>query len=356
VFPVFERWSDDLQDFIFKNFVPAAGEQVQTYVEGFLGSATQLTLSGTVALVIVALLLMHRIENAFNRIWRVTAVRNLGSRIAMYWAVLTLGPLALGASAALSVQPLLEIAGVDGNVGVAWREAGIFLLVWLVFSMVFLLVPNRSVRMSHAAIGALLSALLFEVGKSAFVAWVSNASYNALYGALATIPVFLFWIYLVWTFVLMGASLAASLTTFNDRGGSWAWPERWEFLLAYRLLGHLWEAQRTGSGHSMETLLLREEGVTDTLMQKLLKQANEAGLVTCDQQGDWLLSRDLGDVTLLDLYHSGHFHLPLGETPELQSQSHWDAPFLEALSNRDGQSLNLELSLKSMYATARPQE
>jgi hypothetical protein len=75
VFPVFERWSDDLQDFIFKNFVPAAGEQVQTYVEGFLGSATQLTLSGTVALVIVALLLMHRIENAFNRIWRVTAVR-----------------------------------------------------------------------------------------------------------------------------------------------------------------------------------------------------------------------------------------------------------------------------------------
>jgi membrane protein len=355
-FPVFERWSVDLQDFIFKNFVPASGEQVQDYVAGFLGSASQLTISGTAALFIVALLLMNRIENAFNRIWRVTIDRNLGSRIAMYWAVLTLGPLALGAAGALSLKPMLEAVGVQGLAGTGWREAGIFLLIWLGFSLVFLLVPNRRVRVSHAATGALVSALLFEAGKSGFVAFVSNASYDAIYGALATIPVFLFWMYLVWVFVLLGASLAASLTTFNDRGGSWRWPARWEFLLAYRMFGHFWEAQKSGSSLSVETLLLKEDGVTETLMHTLLNQAYEAGFIARDQEGDWLLSRDLDDVSLLDLYHSGHFHLPLGETPQLRTQGQWDTAFLGLLSCHDDLSVNLGVSLKSIYSAAEATE
>ena len=182
--------------------------------------------------------------------------------------------------------------------------------------------------------------------------WYAIQNSPAMLGAIATTLI----LGIVWTFILLGASLAASLTTFNDRGGSWVWPASWEFLLAYRLLGHLWDAQRTGSGLSTEELLRREEGVTDTLMQKLLQQSHEAGLVTCDQQGDWLLSRDLDDVSLLDFYHSGHFHLPLGETPELHTKSRWDAPFLEALRNGDDQPLNLGLSLKSMFSTAGTQE
>ena len=97
-FPVFDRWTGELQSFIFENFIPASGKQIQLYISGFLGSVSRLTLPGFFFLILTALLLMMRIEKAFNRIWRVPVARNLVNRIVMYWAVLTLGPMALGAA------------------------------------------------------------------------------------------------------------------------------------------------------------------------------------------------------------------------------------------------------------------
>ena len=115
-FPVFDRWSGELQSFIFENFIPASGEQIQQYISGFLGSVSKLTLPGTFFLILTALLLMMRIERALNRIWRVPVARTIVNRVVVYWAVLTLGPLALGAAAALSAVPVfatLEVTGSD---------------------------------------------------------------------------------------------------------------------------------------------------------------------------------------------------------------------------------------------------
>ncbi|MBT8063301.1 MAG: YihY family inner membrane protein [Xanthomonadales bacterium] len=349
-FPVFDRWAGELQSFIFDNFIPTSGEQIQTYITGFLGSVRRLTLPGTFLLILTALLLMMRIEKAFNRIWRVPVPRSLVNRIVMYWAVLTLGPLALGAATALSAQPALQALDISAGDGGGLRSVSILILTWAAFTLVFLLVPNRSVKLRHAAIGALLSALLFSLAKTAFVAFVSRASFNVIYGTLATIPIFLFWMYLVWVVVLLGASLAASLTTFNERRGEWRWPWEWEFLLAFRLVGHLWLAQRDGRSMSQDELWQAEEGIPDSLLQRLLGQFFDAGIVTQDQQDNWLLTRDLESFSLLDLYQAGHFHLPLGKKPELPRESDWDGPFLEAISV---DSLNMSQPLKAMYKGAR---
>ena len=90
------------------------------------------------------------------------------------------------------------------------------MLTWLVFALFFVLVPNRRVMIKHALIGAFLSTVLFTWSGPGFVAYVSNTNYKVIYGALAAVPIFLFWLYLVWTVILFGASLAASLTTFSD--------------------------------------------------------------------------------------------------------------------------------------------
>ena len=238
-FPVFQHWSEQLQSFVFANFVPASGDQIQVYLASFLASVSKLTLPGTLFLILTALLLMVRIERAFNVIWRVPTARSIRNRVVMYWAVLTLGPLALGAAIALSAQPVFEQVMVGASTHSNWRSLGIFSLSWLTFTLMFLLVPNRRVRFTHAAVGALVSAVLFGIAKKAFVAFVANASFNVIYGALASIPIFLFWLYLVWVVILLGASLAASLTTFNDRKADWGWPKKLEFLLAYRLVGYL---------------------------------------------------------------------------------------------------------------------
>jgi len=346
IFPVFQQWSEQLQTFVFSNFVPASGDQIQVYLAGFLESVGKLTLTGTFVLIVTALLLMIRIERTFNLIWRVPTARTIGNRVVMYWAVLTLGPMALGAAFALSAQPVFEQVAVGAATHSNWRALGIFSLSWLAFVLMFLLVPNRRVRLSHAMVGAFLSAVLFGLAKKAFVSFVANASFNVIYGALATIPIFLFWLYLVWIVVLLGASLAASLTTFNDRKVEWGWPKKWEFLLAFRLVGYLWKAQTEGKALSVESLLELMEGVTEPILVGQLSLLFEAGLVTRSEDGSWLLCRDMDTVSLLSLYQAGEFYLPVGEKLELPSTSEWDAAFFRSVTESE---LNMQQSLKEMY-------
>ncbi len=348
-FPVFQQWSDQLQTFVFENFVPASGEQVQVYLEGFLASVTKLTLPGMLVLILTALLLMVRIERAFNLIWRVPTARSIRNRIVMYWAVLTLGPLALGAAIALSAQPVFEQVALGAASGSAWRVLGIFVLSWMAFTLMFLLVPNRSVPIMHALVGAFISALLFGIAKKAFVAYVANASFNVIYGTLATIPIFLFWLYLVWVVILLGASLAASLTTFSDRKTDWGWPAKWEFLFVYRLVGYLWRAQAKGRACSVEDLLQNMEGATEIVLARELGRLYDAGFVTRDENGDWLLSRDLDSVRLLDLYRAGQYYLPVNEKLEIPSKSEWDEAFFRSVTAGE---LDMEQSLKKMYSAS----
>jgi membrane protein len=351
IFPVFQQWSEQLQAFVFSNFLPASGDQIQLYVAGFLESVGKLTLTGTLFLIITALLLMVRVERAFNLIWRVPTARSISNRVIMYWAVLTLGPLALGAALALSAQPVFEQLAVGAATHSNWRALGIFSLSWLAFTLMFLLVPNRRVHLSHAAVGALLSAILFGLAKKAFVTFVANASFNVIYGALATIPIFLFWLYLVWIVILLGASLAASLTTFKDRKVDWGWPKKWSFLLAFRLVGHLWKAQVEGKALPVENLLEQLDGVTEPVLAEQLRLLFRAGIVTRTEDGDWLLSRDLEKISLLDLYHAGEYYLPVGEKLDLPSKSEWDGAFFRSISTGE---LNMQQSLKQMYNQTEP--
>lgn len=346
-FPVFQQWTEQMQTFVFNNFVPASGELVQVYLVGFLAAVGQLTLSGMVLLILTALLLIVRIERAFNLIWRVPAARSIRDRIVMYWAVLTLGPLAVGAAIALSAQPIFEQYTLGISSGSVWRGLGVFGLSWLGFTIMFMLVPNRRVHISYAATGAFLSALLFAIAKKVFVAFVASASFNVIYGTLASIPIFLFWLYLVWIVVLLGASLAASLTTFRDRETDWGWPPKWEFLLAYRLVGLFWKNQLNRVTITSEDLLHSVQGMTVTELAEHLEQLFEAGIATRSELGEWLLSCDLESVTLLDLYRAGEYYLPIGEKLEIPSHSEWDKAFFRSIQLGE---MNMNRSLKSMYS------
>jgi len=352
-FPVFAQWSQQLKSFIFDNFLPAAGEQVESYLDAFLYSASNLTLPGTVFLILTALLLMFRIEVAFNRIWRVDRSRSLINRVVMYWAVLTLAPLLIGAAIALSVHNVFAPLDLDEAITPARHKGVVFLLSWTVFALMFTVVPNRRIPLRDAVLGALLSAVLFEFAKLGFVAYVKNANYTEIYGALATIPIFLFWLYLVWTVILFGASLAASLTTFADSElALTTWPERLDFQLVFRLVGHLWLAQREGGKLSDTELLVKEPHSNERQIQHLLRQLETARIVARDEDGDWWLVRDAEELKLADLYCSGNYHLPLISREPVPVESQWDSVFAATLRDaaEHGQSA-LEASLRSMYRT-----
>jgi len=351
-FPVFNEWSNRLQSLIFDNLLPDTGEQIVPYINAFLDSVSSLTLPGTLMLVVTALLLMVRIEVAFNRIWRVDRNRSLTNRIVMYWALLTLGPILIAAAIALSAQQVFGESGIVGTLPAGVQAVGSFLLSWLVFTLFFVLVPNRRVRFRDALIGALLSTVLFGLAKTGFVLYVSNTNYKVIYGALATVPIFLFWLYLVWIVVLLGASLAASLTTFSDYSRYDSdWPERWEFQLVVRLLGHLGEAQRNGSALSRERLMELETQASELQIVRLLGRLAEENIVTRDEDGNWLLARDLGSLSLGGLYLLGDYYLPLGEIERLPRDSDWDQGFIAALQLIEEQSRGVwDQPLKNLYA------
>ncbi len=349
-FPVFADWSANLKSFIFSNFMPSASEQLENYLQTFLASVSSLTLPGTVFLIITALLLMFRIEVAFNRIWRVDRSRTLTNRVVMYWAVLTLGPLLIGSAIALSAQSFINPILEQNEFAPVWHRLGALLLSWTVFTLIFYLVPHRPVMFRHALVGALLSTLLYELAKLGFVAYISNANYAVIYGALATIPIFLFWLYLVWVVVLLGASLAASLTTYDDteraRG---EWPESRNFQLLFRVVGHLWHAQLEGGKLSDTQLLAMQPKAGDRQLQGLLHDLETSRIVARDDEGEWRLARDLHELSFADLYRSGQYHLPV-PSEELPVESPWDSEFATALTEIYHRGTKeLERPLRPMY-------
>ncbi|MEM6162388.1 virulence factor BrkB family protein [Erwinia sp. P6884] len=218
-FPAFADISTQLKSFIFSNFVPASGNIIQSYLEQFIGNVNRMTAVGACGLVVTALLLMYAIDSALNTIWRSKRKRPLVYSVAVYWMILTLGPLLAGASLALSSYLLsLRWASVTGVSGLIDYGLRIFplLLSWLSFWLLYSIVPTRQVPGRDALIGALVAGLLFELGKKAFALYVTMfPSYQLVYGVLAVIPLLFLWVYWTWCIVLLGAEIAATLGDFR---------------------------------------------------------------------------------------------------------------------------------------------
>ena len=218
LFPVFQEWRGELEAFVFKNFVPTLGEAIQGHFVRFIENATKMTPVGLVILILLALLLIYSIDHTLNDIWRVRKNRRLIVSFSIYWVVLTLGPVLIGTSL-LTTSYLLSLTGFEENTLLAVRKLFLELLPYLAsfssFLLLYLVVPNTSVHFWSALSGAMIAAILFELSKSAFALYFTHFPvYQAIYGALAIIPLLFIWVYVSWIVVLVGAQVAASLDGF----------------------------------------------------------------------------------------------------------------------------------------------
>jgi len=219
VFPVFSGLGGQIHAFLLANMLPEkAGEVVTGYIEQFSGRAGQLTVLGTGVLAVAAFTMMFTIEGAFNSIWRVSRPRPLARRILIYWATLTLGPILIGASLSITsylVGVSLGFARQTPLAGTEILRFAPFVLTCAAFTLLYLVVPNRSVRPHHALIGGLVAALAFEIMKRSFTLYIAKfPTYTFVYGAFAVIPIFLLWIYLSWVVIVIGALITALAPDF----------------------------------------------------------------------------------------------------------------------------------------------
>jgi len=247
-FPMFAKFQGALQQYFLQTLVPdGIARPVLGTLTQFAAKANRLGSAGLVFLLFSALALMLTIDRTLNGIWRVRKPRPIAQRVLMYWAAITLGPLLLGMSLTLSSWALTASRGIvdalPGGLALALQTLE-FVLVWLSASALYRYVPNTDVRWRHALAGGAFVAVGLEVAKRA-LAWYVGAmpGIAMVYGAFATLPILLLWIYLSWLIVLFGAVIAAyapslqmQLVRHGDRPGQ-------RFALALALLRELQRAR-----------------------------------------------------------------------------------------------------------------
>ena len=306
--PVFKDLSEIIQEFVFNNFVPSFGQTIRDYLINFSIKASQLTTTGIILLVVIALMLMSTINSALDNIWHITRRRSLIGRFLVYWAILTLGPVLIGiglySTSYLLALPLIE--SVDSAVMIKSRLLALmpFFTTSIAFTLLYVLVPNISVNNRHAITGGVTAAILFELAKYTFGLYVKAVpSYQVIYGAMAVIPMFLIWIYVSWLIVLFGAQISYSLSVFRVEDiGKHHSESRWGFLDAYQIIGELWLAQKQGTGRSVMQLKKSGVRITHTSMNEIFDLLIKANWVNRNAMGQYCLIRDLGELTMLDLY------------------------------------------------------
>ncbi|MEO5607050.1 MAG: YihY family inner membrane protein [Polaromonas sp.] len=264
-FPMFSKLQEALKAWLIKSLIPDnIARQVLGYLTQFSGEASKLGGAGLAVLLVTAIALILTIDRTLNEIWRVRQPRPLAQRVLIYWAAITLGPLVLAASLAVTSYVVSASSGLVGALPISVRfvlDVAQFFLVAGGMAALYRYVPNTYVKWAHAGAGGLFVAAGLEIGKKVLSFYLSAVpTYSMVYGAFAALPILLVWIYVSWVIVLMGAVITAylpSLLAGVVRRGS---AHGWQFQLAIETLQLLDAARSTERmGLSAEQLAQRLE-------------------------------------------------------------------------------------------------
>lgn len=330
--PFFHGMGGQIQSFIFSNFVPSTGATVQEYLQGFSLQARHLTWAGILALAVTAFLMLLNIEHAFNVIWHIRRPRRGVPSFLLYWAILSLGPLLLGAGFAVStyIASFSLLSGPHPLPGAATMLGMLPLLCSLAaFTLIYATVPNTRVPLRHALTGGLFAAVLFEAAKQLFGVYVGLfPGYELIYGAFAAVPLFLLWIYLCWLIVLFGAELVCSL--------SYSRPSRQRrlprLLTLLGILRIMHERQQAGLGVTLARLDKAGWALADDEWRDMLDFLEREKLVCRSGMEQWILSRDLNNYSLARLLQRCPWPLPEPESLPEQLDEPWYPAFRSALA------------------------
>jgi membrane protein len=305
-FPLFADFQDALEGFLTSNLMPpTVSATIMGYLNLFASKASGLTTVGAVFLVTISVMLIMTIDTALNDIWRVEQRRPLRQRMLVYWTIVTLGPVLAGASLWATSYLFRESLGRVQEMAPALNIALSFvplLITGLGFAALFVCVPNRPVHWRDALAGGFGAAIALEIMKAGFAFYITKfPSYTIIYGAFATLPIFLLWIYLSWLAVLFGATVAATLPSLRLR----RWAEKplpgSTFVAAIDVVRSLHAVQGTPTpGRSLRFLSSHLLLYPDELLA-VLKVLKKLGyVVPTHEKGDeqWALTCDVDEADL----------------------------------------------------------
>jgi membrane protein len=343
-FPLFADFKLALEDFFSNSLMPpAVSNNVMNYLNQFAAQASRLTAIGSVFLIVTSIMLIMTIDKALNDIWNVMHQRPFRQRILVYWAIISLGPILAGASlwatSFLARESLGRVAEVSAALSFALSFVPM-IATGLGFAALFMMVPNRDVSWKDAFAGGFGAAVVLEIMKAGFAFYLTRfPSYTVIYGAFATLPVFLLWIYLSWLAILFGATVAATLPLLRLR----RWAENRQpgatFIDAVNVIRLLYGAQGSlPPGRSVRYLSAHLHLDQDELLPVLDTLKVLGYIVQSHERGveQWVLACDMRDATLGPIIDA--LLIDRG-----QSRLTQDRLLIDALSSSLTQSRNIAL-------------
>lgn len=308
-FPVFDDTVGALQEFVLENFLPDARgiDTIADQITAFTQNAGRLTAIGLGFFFVTAVMLMMTIDVSLNRLFRVQRSRPLVQQVLIYWAVLTLGPVLIGGS--------LSMTSFAVGASLGWLQLGFaadvvlgvlpFIFTCAALTLLYGIVPYRAVKPRDALIGGVVAGIAFELAKRGFAIYLARfPTYTLIYGAFATIPIFLVWLYLSWVVVLAGATLTAMLPAYRLAEGG-PLPGR-DFMDALIVLSVLARTQEKG-GPMRLAQISNQVRVVPHRCEAVLERAGRLGWTARTDKDGWVLARDADDLRVADLYRAFAF-------------------------------------------------
>lgn len=277
---------------------------IHTFIQNTRSGA--LGVVGMLLLVSVAIRMLTSIESTFNDIWGITRGRNWLWRIVLYWATITLGPLlivgALGLAGGPHLQTTRNLVAKMPFIGDLIFEFLPLVVLWLVFALAYLLVPNTKVKFSAALVGGIVGGSLWHLNNLFGFLYVSRVVTNSkIYGGLGLLPVFMIGLYFSWLILLFGAQVAYAfqnrhsylqeklVENVNQRGK--------EFI-ALRLMTLIGQRFQFGEPPATLQQISAALGVPTKLAQQVLQPLLAARLVTelAGRETAYAPARPLDDI------------------------------------------------------------
>lgn len=260
---------------------------------------------GLLALILTVISLLSEIEEAFNAVWEVRETRSLQRRFSDYLSVVVVGPVLLLVATSMTsglqsqwlVQWLIQRTYLGDLVLLAFRLVP-YILIWFVMVFLYVFIPNTRVRFTSALPGGILAGTAWQAAQWGYFHFqVGVAKYNAIYGTLAALPVFLVWVYVSWLIVLFGLEVVRMIhyRDYENRLHLPATPAavgRDELGLALMIV--ICRRFRHGDPPPDALLLAEETGASPHQVKELLRGLAESGYLaaTAGNEPGWLPARD----------------------------------------------------------------
>ncbi|MEZ0310778.1 MAG: YhjD/YihY/BrkB family envelope integrity protein [Myxococcota bacterium] len=300
--------------------------QVTNYIQHAVANVSGKTL-GVVSIVLLiysVLGLMQNIEDSFNDIFGVKKGRAWDIRIVLYWTALTLGPLLIGASLALTAflqnDAVLGIVKSFGFISAALIQMTPLVVTWIAFGALYLVVPNSRVSFKAAAAAAVVAGSAWSAAKFGYAIYAKKSVTTlSIYGTMAALPLFFFWLYVSWIIVLFGAQVAFAFqnaATYREEDDAQRANPLARERAAVRLYIEIARDFFDGRPSTNPDYAAAALGLPRRLLERIVQALKEGGFLrTVDGEAGLIPAKDLGQVTISDLLT--HLRSGVGTSPQL---------------------------------------